>query len=148
MFEKFEDTERVIRSRHSKKDKTIRWPKDKGQLMIYKTLHRRRKTEYHEPTKTGVGGFRCSGMKRYTIYLFIESIPEKKVLNATITLLTVTENLCHKWPCICSICCNHNPVLSSFMTYHWVCNKSNTTCATCGAGTLYPSRAQRFTPGF
>ena len=87
-------------------------------------------------------------MKRYTIYLFIESIPEKKVFNATITLLTVTENLCHKWPCICSICCNHSPVLFSFMTYHWVCSKSNTTCATCGAGTLYPSRAQRFTPGF
>ena len=35
-----------------------------------------------------------------------------------------------KW--ICSVCCNHNSVLSSFMTYHWVCNKSNTTSVTCG----------------
>jgi hypothetical protein len=33
----------------------------------------------------------------------------------------------------------HNPVLSSFMTYHRVCDKSNTTGATCGAGTAYPS---------
>ena len=27
------------------------------------------------------------------------------------------------------------------MTYHWVCNNSNTTGATCGAGTAYPSGA-------
>ena len=26
-------------------------------------------------------------------------------------------NMCHKWPHICSVCCNHNPVLSSLMTY-------------------------------
>ena len=44
-----------------------------------------------------------------------------------------------KW--ICSVCCNHNSVLSSFMTYHWVCNKSNTTSVTCGAGTVYLSGA-------
>ena len=30
-------------------------------------------------------------------------------------------------------------VLYSFMTYHRVCNWSNTTCATSGAGTAYPS---------
>ena len=34
--------------------------------------------------------------------------------------------------------CDQNQVLSSFMTYHRVCNKSNTTGATCGAGTTYP----------
>jgi len=28
---------------------------------------------------------------------------------------------------MCSVCRNHNPVLSSFMTYHWVCNKRYTT---------------------
>jgi hypothetical protein len=61
---------------------------------------------------------------------------------ATMTLLTVTEYLCHKWPC--SICRNHNLFLSSFMTYHWVCNKSNMTSATCGVGTAYPSRAPEF----
>jgi hypothetical protein len=35
--------------------------------------------------------------------------------------------LCHKWSCIYSICRTHNPDLSSFMTYHRDCNKSNTT---------------------
>jgi hypothetical protein len=45
----------------------------------------------------------------------------------------------HKWPLyIGSVCRNHNPVLSSFMTYHRVCKKNNTTGATCGAGTAYP----------
>ena len=34
--------------------------------------------------------------------------------------------------------CNHNPVFSSFMTYHRVCNKCNTTGVACGAGTAYP----------
>ena len=29
---------------------------------------------------------------------------------------------------------NHNLVLSSFMTYHWVWNKNNMSGATCGAG--------------
>jgi len=27
---------------------------------------------------------------------------------------------------LCSVCRNHNPVLSSCMTYHWMCHKSNT----------------------
>jgi hypothetical protein len=30
--------------------------------------------------------------------------------------------LCHNWPRICSTCRKHFPVLSSFMTYHRVCN--------------------------
>jgi len=34
---------------------------------------------------------------------------------------------------ICSICRNHNPVLSSFMIYYRLFNRSNTTGATCGA---------------
>lgn len=41
-----------------------------------------------------------------------------------------------KWPRIYSVYRNHNPVLSSF--------KSNTTGATYGAGTAYPSRAHKF----
>ena len=62
------------------------------------------------------------------------------------TWLTVTEYLYHKWPEICSICPNHNPVLSSFMTYHWACNKSSTTSATCGSGTAAnSSRTPEFT---
>ena len=35
---------------------------------------------------------------------------------------------------------NNLPVLSSFMTYHLVCNQINTTGATRGTGTAYPSR--------
>jgi hypothetical protein len=38
--------------------------------------------------------------------------------------------------------------MSSFMTYHRVSNKSNTTGATSGAGTAYLSRANGFAPGF
>jgi len=32
------------------------------------------------------------------------------------------EYLCHKWLWICSTCRKHFPVLSSFMSYHRVCN--------------------------
>ena len=35
-------------------------------------------------------------------------------------------------PMVCSVCRNDNPVLSSFMTCHMVCNKSNTTGPTSG----------------
>ena len=38
-----------------------------------------------------------------------------------------------------SISLNRNPVLSSFLTYHRVCNKTNTLGATCGAGTAHSS---------
>jgi hypothetical protein len=34
------------------------------------------------------------------------------------------------------------------MTYHHVCNKSNTTGVACGAGTAYPSGVHEFNPGF
>jgi hypothetical protein len=47
----------------------------------------------------------------------------------------VTECLCHGWPRICSVCRNHNMVLSLFITYHNLCNNSSTTEATCRAGT-------------
>ena len=36
---------------------------------------------------------------------------------------------------------NSKCTYSSCMTYHQVCNKSNMTGVTCGAGTAYPSRA-------
>ena len=62
------------------------------------------------------------------------------------TWLTAMEYLCHKWPGICSTCGNHFPVLSSFMTYHRVCNKINTTGTTSGAGAAYPSTTPEFTP--
>jgi hypothetical protein len=73
-------------------------------------------------------------------------------------MLIVTEYLCDKWPRICSVCRNHNPVLSSCMTYHRMCSKSNMTGTTCGTtnpsgahqftrGTTYPSGAHQFTRG-
>ena len=72
----------------------------------------------------------------------------KSFMVATMIWLTVTENLCHKWPRICFTCRKHFPVISLFMTYHWVCNSSNRTGATSGAGTAYPSWAPEFTPWF
>ena len=65
---------------------------------------------------------------------------------ATMTWLTVTEYLCHTWPRICFVITTL--VLSSFMTYHRVCNKSNTTGDICGAGTAHPSGAPEVTPVF
>ena len=56
---------------------------------------------------------------------------------ATVNWLTVTEYLPHKSPRICSVCCNHYPVLSSFMTYYRLFNKSNMTSVTSGAGSAY-----------
>jgi hypothetical protein len=43
---------------------------------------------------------------------------------------------------VCLVCRNQSPVLSSFMIYHWVCNKSNTT------GVTIPSGAPEFTPPY
>jgi hypothetical protein len=37
------------------------------------------------------------------------------------------------------------PTLSSFITYHWICNQIN-TCTTSGTGATYLSRAPEFTP--
>ena len=58
------------------------------------------------------------------------------------------EYLCHKRPRICSSCRNHFPALFSYVSYHLVCIYINTTGATSGAGTAYPSGAHEFTPGF
>ena len=46
---------------------------------------------------------------------------------------------------MCSTCRKHFLVLSSFLTYHRVCNQINTTGVTCGAGITYPSGAHEFT---
>jgi len=58
----------------------------------------------------------------------------------------VTNN--HGYVSIFLFLCNHNPVLPSFITYHRVCNKSNTTGATCGAETAYPFGTPKFIPVF
>jgi hypothetical protein len=66
----------------------------------------------------------------------------------TVATMSVMEFLCHKLQPICSICHNHNPVLSPFMTYCQLCRKSNKTGATYGAGIAYPQRTTKFTSGF
>ena len=56
--------------------------------------------------------------------LFSSQCIKQLVLSATIitTWLTVMEYLCHKWPRICSTKRKQFPILSTFMTYHRVCN--------------------------
>jgi hypothetical protein len=63
------------------------------------------------------------------------------------TWLTAMEYLCHKWPRICSICRKHFSVRSSFITYHRVCKRINTTGVTNDAGNGYHSKAHEFIPG-
>ena len=72
----------------------------------------------------------------------------ESVTISSMTWVVVTEYLCHKWPRICSVCRNHNSVLSWFMTYHKVCHKSTTMGATFRAATAYPSAAPEFIPLF
>ena len=64
----------------------------------------------------------------------------------TMTWLTVTEYLCHKWPSISFTCRKHSP--SSFLIHHQVCNYSSTTDATSGERTAYSSGVTEFTPVF
>ena len=63
------------------------------------------------------------------------------------TWLTAMEYL-FKWPRICSTCRNRFSVLSLFTTYYRVCKYINTTGATSGAGTTYPSGAPEFISRF
>jgi hypothetical protein len=70
-----------------------------------------------------------------------------KVEVATMTWLHL-RNMCYKWPWICSTCRKHFLVLSSFTTYHQICNYIYTSGATSGVGTAYPSWVPEFTPGF
>ena len=46
------------------------------------------------------------------------------------------------------VCRYHNSFLSSFITYHRVCNKSNTMCVTSGAGFPYYYGTHQFTSSF
>ena len=48
---KFEDSEGLFRRHKSRKGQTMQWLKEKGQTMIYKTLHRIAQTVQHEPQK-------------------------------------------------------------------------------------------------
>ena len=81
-------------------------------------------------------------------FLVIELCPSWNNHSESFTVATVMEYLWHKWPRICSVCRYHNPVLFLVVTYHWVCNKSNATGATSGAGNTYLFRAPELTTGF
>jgi hypothetical protein len=59
------------------------------------------------------------------------------------TLLSITKFLR-----LCFICRNHIPVLFPFMTYHRVCNQSNTTGVVNGVRTAYPSGSSEITSRF
>jgi hypothetical protein len=50
-IEMFGDTKGLISSWKSMGRQLIQWPKEKGQIIIYKTLHRKLKIEPHEPLK-------------------------------------------------------------------------------------------------
>ena len=58
----------------------------------------------------------------------------------------ITAYLCYKKSRMCSVGSNHNPIRSSVMAYHRLCNRSNTIGAICGSGTAYPSSAHEFAP--
>jgi hypothetical protein len=73
-------------------------------------------------------------IKQYIFLIFFTTFCLKMLL-----AWTITEYLCHKGPCMFSFSRNHYPVLSSFMTCHRICNKSNRTGATCGSWAAYPS---------
>ena len=62
--------------------------------------------------------------------------------------LTITVFLYNSWPRICSVCRNHNSVLSSLVIYLRVCKNSRTTGTTYGPETAYPSGALEFIPHF
>jgi len=67
------------------------------------------------------------------------SITDKR---AFMIWLMITENLCHKYPRMCSVCRNHNSVLSSFIT------RVTRRVTHVEAGTVYPSGAPEFPAGF
>ena len=68
---------------------------------------------------------------------------------AIMTWIATTTYPCHRWPLISPIGHSRNPILHfSFIIYHWIFNKSNTTDATFVTGTAYCSGASEFTPGF
>ena len=51
----------------------------------------------------------------------------------TMTRLTATEYLCHKWPRICSFCLNHSPVLPhSWFITELVTRVTHDGCDMCG----------------
>jgi hypothetical protein len=66
----------------------------------------------------------------------MQSIPHRIGIKPRTILLTVTEYVTNDHICVLFVN-NHNPFLSSLVTYKRVCNKSNTNSTTCGTDTAY-----------
>ena len=64
----------VIRSRKSKKDREYNGQKEKGQTMIYKTLHRKIKIEQRELHLFDIWFYNCSDSVVVFFILFIQEI--------------------------------------------------------------------------
>ena len=79
---------------------------------------------------------------------FFFKFQNSKINNFAFVLYCLYDQKSYIKQLICSICCYYVPVFFSFVIYHRVCNKSNTTGATCGAGTAYTSGAPEFIPDF
>ena len=63
-------------------------------------------------------------------------------------LLRCTMRVPNENGCVPLVVSTSRSFISSFMTYHRVCNQSKTTDGTIGAGTADPSGATEFTPDF
>jgi hypothetical protein len=49
------------------------------------------------------------------VFVMVKLSDHLESLVSIMTWLTVMEYLCHKWPRICSVFRNHNPILSFFL---------------------------------
>ena len=59
-------------------------------------------------------------LRGFILYIHVWNLQLKSSLRRFYSLhhdmVNVMEYLCHKWPRICSVCRNHNPVISTFVT--------------------------------
>jgi hypothetical protein len=87
--------------------------------------------------------------RQWGIFLFIPliTICDRRSESFTVATMTwwIVWNIFHKWPRIVVLCHYHNTTLSSFMTYHRMFYKSNTTGTTSGTSTDYHSWAHEYT---
>jgi hypothetical protein len=87
--------------------------------------------------------------KDHPVYIVLMSIDvrfreESVIQNTTAFLKHIPWS--HFLHMLCSVYRNDNPILSSFMIYHRVCN--NTMGISSGAETVFYSGASEFTSGF
>jgi hypothetical protein len=83
--------------------------KNKTRIKIIQKVFMRRQVKLH---------FRTSNANNTVISLKYHFLPR--------FLWRFAVQYKYKWTRICSVCRNHNPVISSFMSYHLICNESNT----------------------